>query len=159
MIPGYTTVSTAGSDGGGGVRPYFERQPLRFSCTRCGRCCCGGEGYHVYLSLQEARTISFYLGVTWKWFRHHYLRRLEDGDLVAADNAGACIFLRADGHCRIYEVRPEQCSTYPFWPELVSSAATWQREARRCEGINRGNPVKVAEIRRAIGKCRAVTDP
>ncbi len=141
------------------MRPHFEQQPLRFSCTRCGRCCRAGEGYHVYLLQREARTICTHLGLTWKWFRRHYLRRLEDGDLVAADNAGACIFLDSGGQCGIYAVRPLQCRTYPFWPEVVNSAAAWRREARRCEGVNRGRVVSVARIRKAVRACLEATDP
>jgi len=141
------------------MRPYFERQPLRFSCTRCGRCCTGGAGYHVYFMRNEAETICTYLGLTWKWFRRHYLRRLEDGSLVAADNAGSCIFLDAGGQCGIYSVRPVQCRTYPFWPELVSSGEAWLREARRCEGINRGNVVPLARIRRSVSACPGVPEP
>ena len=95
-----------------------------------------------------------YLGLTWKWFRRHYLRRLEDGDLVAADNAGTCIFLDAGGQCGIYAVRPVQCRTYPFWPELVGSEAVWQREARRCEGINRGEVVCITRIHEALRVCK-----
>jgi Fe-S-cluster containining protein len=46
-----------------------------------------------------------------------------------------CIFL--DGkRCTIYEARPKQCRTYPWWPENVSSAQSWKEEGARCEGIN-----------------------
>ena len=140
------------------MRPYFERHSLRFSCTRCGRCCTGGADYHVYLMQNEAAEICTYLGLTWNWFRRHYLRRLDDAGLVAADNGGSCIFLDADGQCGIYAVRPVQCRTYPFWPELVNSEAAWHREARRCEGINRGNVVSVARIRRSVRACLDVPD-
>ena len=140
------------------MRPYFERQVLRFSCTRCGRCCTGGAGYHVFLARTEAEAICTHLGLTWKWFRRHYLRRLEDSSLVAADNSGACIFLDADGRCGIYAVRPGQCRTYPFWPELVNDAAAWRREMLRCEGINRGSVVSVGRIRKAVRACLAMPD-
>ena len=139
------------------MRPYFEQLPLRFSCTRCGRCCSAGAGYHVYLLQHEARKICTHLGLTWKWFRRHYLRRLEDGGLVVADNAGACIFLDSGGQCGIYAVRPVQCRTYPFWPEVMSSAAAWRREARRCEGIGRGCVVPVSRIRKAVRACLEAT--
>jgi len=140
------------------MRPYFEKQSLRFSCTRCGRCCTGGAGYHVYFMQNEAETICTHLGLTWKWFRRRYLRRLDDARLVAADNAGACVFLDAEGRCRIYSVRPVQCRTYPFWPELVNSEAAWQWEARRCEGINRGSVVSVVRIRKAVRACLELPD-
>jgi Fe-S-cluster containining protein len=133
--------------------PYFEQQSLQFSCTRCGRCCTGGAGYHVYMTRHEADAICTHMGLTWKWFRHHYLRRIDDAGLVAADNAGACVFLDTEGKCGIYSVRPLQCRTYPFWPEVVNSEAAWRREARRCEGINHGSIVPVGRIRKAVRAC------
>lgn len=49
-----------------------------------------------------------------------------------------CIFLRADNKCGIYGARPLQCSTYPWWPELMGDRA-WAAEAEMvCEGI--GHP-------------------
>eukprot|EP01031_Cornospumella_fuschlensis_P022540 gene22540-27509_t len=41
-----------------------------------------------------------------------------------------CIFLSdADAKtCTIYEERPLQCRTYPFWPSLMRSDAAWQEE-------------------------------
>lgn len=50
-------------------------------------------------------------------------------------HAQACIFLKDSKLCSIYQVRPVQCSTYPWWPELLTDAA-WEDEATRCEGIN-----------------------
>jgi Fe-S-cluster containining protein len=41
-----------------------------------------------------------------------------------------CIFLGADGkQCSIYEARPIQCRTYPFWPRLLSDPKEWSKEA------------------------------
>ncbi len=136
------------------MQPFYERHNLRFSCTRCGRCCMTGGEYYVFLSGQEAERLRNYLQLSQRWFRRHYLQRLESGELVAAAyDDDRCIFLNAAGQCRVYPVRPLQCSTYPFWPEVAGSALAWQREARRCEGINQGAVVPVEKIRRAIKAC------
>lgn len=42
---------------------------------------------------------------------------------------GACIFLDPVGKCGIYDVRPVQCSTYPFWPSLLNRKEEWEEEA------------------------------
>jgi len=133
------------------VRPFFEQYRLRFECTGCGRCCITGNGYHVFLTSGEATRIRNYLGLSNGWFRRRYLDRTGEGDLVltTGDDA-ACIFLQGDNRCRVYPVRPVQCRTYPFWPEVVSSRAAWQREARRCEGINRGPWISTTTIRRKL---------
>lgn len=114
-----------------------------------------GGDYFVFLTKQEAGRIRNYLKLSRRWFRQRYLQRLESGELVAAVREDdCCVFLDADGQCRVYAVRPVQCRTYPFWPEVAGSALAWQREARRCEGINRGAVVPLDKIRLAIKACR-----
>lgn len=136
------------------MQPFYERQSLRFSCTRCGRCCMTGGDYHVFLSEREAERIRSYLQLSHAWFRRRYLAWLDDGELVAAAGENErCIFLDAAGQCRVYPVRPVQCRTYPFWPEIAGSARVWRREARRCEGIGRGAVVPVEKIRRSVRAC------
>ncbi len=39
----------------------------------------------------------------------------------------ACIFLQPDNKCGIHTVRPGQCSTYPWWPELMERKG-WEWE-------------------------------
>ena len=38
------------------------------------------------------------------------------------------MFLNPIGQCSIYDVRPVQCSTYPFWPSLLASKEDWEDE-------------------------------
>ena len=133
------------------MQPFYTRQVLRFSCTQCGQCCATAGDYYVYLTDEESERIRTYLQLSRNWFRRHYLQRLDDGEQVLSSGPDErCIFLDGDGKCRVYGVRPVQCRTYPFWPELVGSAVAWSREARRCEGINRGRVVARSMIRRSL---------
>jgi hypothetical protein len=138
------------------MKPYYERQSLCFSCTGCGDCCIAGNGYYVYLTAAEADRIRRYLNLSTGWFRRRYLERLDSGELVTATAADdGCIFLGRDRRCRVYSVRPLQCRTYPFWPEVAGNARAWEAEARRCEGINSGMEVPVERIRTAVNDCLA----
>ncbi len=133
------------------LRMFYETHDLRFECTGCGRCCIGGGDYHVFLTDAAAETIRGYLGLSRAWFRRHYLRRLPDGDQVATiGKDGRCIFLGTDNRCRVYPARPVQCRSYPFWPEVINSQTGWQREGRRCEGIDHGKVVSLSRIRKAL---------
>ena len=49
--------------------------------------------------------------------------------------------------CRVHNARPQQCRTWPFWPENISSPRAWQRAARNCEGINQGKRYTLQQIR------------
>jgi len=133
---------------------FFEQVPLRFECTGCGDCCTGGADYVVEVTREEQRQIQSHLDISWKWFRRRYVRRLDDGSESLQDSGNACIFLDADRRCRIYDVRPTQCRTYPFWPGLLSSERTWNAEARRCEGIGRGPVVPITTIRARLRRAK-----
>lgn len=113
----------------------------RFECTGCGRCCYGGEGYYVAVTTAECRAMAACLGISLSWLRRRYLEPGEQGgySIRFADD-GACVFLAETG-CRIYPVRPLQCRTYPWWPEILRSKQAWRAEAKRCEGIGRGKVV------------------
>jgi uncharacterized protein len=48
----------------------------------------------------------------------------------------------------VHSVKPVQCRTYPFWPELVEHRDVWDYEAKKCPGINTGN--KLVQIGTAL---------
>jgi Fe-S-cluster containining protein len=50
-----------------------------------------------------------------------------------------CVFLdRNPFRCSIYRVRPSQCRTFPFWPDVLENKRSWDRYAESCPGMNRG---------------------
>lgn len=127
--------------------PLYKRKVLCFKCTQCGACCSGGPEYQVWLEEDESEKIRKFLGLSRSWLFRRYMARLADGELVLrSEPNGDCVFLDGEGRCGIYPVRPRQCSTYPFWPEVVTTSRAWNREAGRCEGINQGSPVSVKKI-------------
>jgi hypothetical protein len=48
-----------------------------------------------------------------------------------------CVFWTEDG-CSVYDDRPIQCSTYPFWASIMDSRSSWKDEAAYCPGIGKG---------------------
>ncbi len=117
---------------------FYRQQPIFFECTQCGQCC-AGKGSYVFINKSEVENIRLLVNVTRSLFKKRYLDKHPEGDLVLAqhDN-GDCVFLDDNMGCRVYRNRPVQCSTYPFWPEILTSKQTWLQEADHCEGINRG---------------------
>jgi Fe-S-cluster containining protein len=47
-----------------------------------------------------------------------------------------CIFWK-DG-CTVYEGRPLQCRSFPFWESIVASPATWEAAKADCPGMGKG---------------------
>lgn len=110
-------------------------ETYRFGCTCCGDCC-RAPGV-VELSIDELDALGRFLGqgstellqsLPIQWSPKARLFEL------AADNG--CPLLESDGRCSVEPVKPSQCRSYPFWPELTRAAATWRKEGKRCEGIN-----------------------
>lgn len=126
---------------------------LKFSCTQCGNCCSGPPGY-VWFDGREAQAMADFLKLDVVTFLRRHAHTV-NGKWTLNERTGPngydCVFLQRDpsgkAMCSIYEVRPRQCRTWPFWPELLRSPAAWQRASERCPGMDRGNFYPVEKIR------------
>jgi Fe-S-cluster containining protein len=47
----------------------------------------------------------------------------------------------------VYEDRPAQCRTWPFWMSIVASRQSWEVAGRTCPGINTGPLIPPERIR------------
>lgn len=111
------------------------RGPVRFACQGCGRCCTGEPGT-VYVTPGEAADIAAYLDMALADLKRRHLYPFRDGYSIREDDQGNCLFY--SGGCRIYPVRPAQCSTYPFWRKNLASPRAWMEVERECPGIGQG---------------------
>ncbi len=130
---------------------FHREHPIHFDCTGCGACCVGGPEDYVALLEGEAEAIAGFLQIDLATLKRRALCKLTDQHLgVRLGEDGRCLFLRVDGGCAIYPVRPQQCQTYPFWREMLASPASWAREAECCEGIGRGMARDPDEVERLL---------
>jgi Fe-S-cluster containining protein len=118
---------------------------LRFHCLRCGLCCTGPEGY-VWVTPGEIARIAAFRGESEADFIRDHCRQV-DGRLSLLEKPGGdCVmFDRASG-CAIYDVRPSQCRTWPFWPVNLASPSAWRDAGTRCPGIGAGDRVPAEQI-------------
>ena len=134
------------------IKPYYQNHSgLRFECTRCGDCCT--RPGVVYFPGQDLERAAREAGMTPAAFRRRY--HLEEIDGIPALDPGPnpCSFYDKDRGCVIYDGRPTQCRTWPFWPEVVRRRASWEKAGRECEGIGRGPRVPLREIERFLAQC------
>ncbi|MCH7849560.1 MAG: YkgJ family cysteine cluster protein [Planctomycetes bacterium] len=118
----------------------WYRDGLRFECTQCGNCCSGDPGF-VWATKDEIGRISEFLGRDDDWLDRKHLRRVGLRYSLTEKANGDCIFLKREkgkSLCSIYEVRPVQCRTWPFWSSNLKSRTTWQEAAKTCPGLNQG---------------------
>ncbi len=77
-------------------------------------------------------------------FAKKYVRRCNNRySLIEKKNEQGdydCIFLKGK-LCQVYDHRPTQCRTFPFWPENLKSEKSWKLAAKACEGINDDAPL------------------
>jgi len=139
-------MSIGGDLSDGPVPLPWYADGLCFECRPdCGACCSNHDDYsHVYLEGQDADRLAAHLGLA----REEFLRRFtvpDDGHVVLRMDAPACPFL--DGtRCTVYDARPTQCKTFPFWPETLRSRTTWTKLRRFCPGIDVGPRHTLLEI-------------
>ena len=123
---------------------------LRFACTRCGRCCGGAPGT-VRVSDAEIAALARRLGLSEAGFRALHTRRLRGGDLSLRERPnGDCVLYQPGRGCSVYEDRPGQCRTYPFWEQNLHSPERWAEEAEACPGIGSGPLFDGERIRRLL---------
>lgn len=112
---------------------------IRFECTGCGACCTGSPGY-VWVTGDEIAAMAQFLKIDVPLFMRRYIRKVGQRlSLIEMKNYD-CVFLK-DKKCQLYQVRPKQCRTFPFWPGL-----NWEEAAKSCEGIGRGPVLSKEEI-------------
>ena len=122
---------------------------LRFSCRSCGNCCTGAPGY-VWVTREEIRRIAESLGRKDDWLPSNQLRRVGFRYSLTEKANGDCVFLRSTGNgkrgCSIYETRPLQCRTWPFWTVNLKSPGNWAGVSEICPGMNNGRTYEYIQI-------------
>jgi Fe-S-cluster containining protein len=136
---------------------FFRDTEIRFHCSGCGRCCLGhADEHYIELAPGEAEKIRQVLNIDKKSFKRDYLVSLDNkGKGIRINAQGRCMLLDENNRCSVYPVRPRQCVTYPFWPELMQSPESWHAESVRCEGINQGAVVASAYIKKQLKLLRS----
>ncbi len=127
-------------------RPWYHKG-LRFQCTGCGSCCIGAPGY-VWVNKAEIAAMAAALRLEVDRFQRRYVRLIGIRKSLIEFSSGDCVFFDGSSRsCQVYEVRPRQCRTWPFWTSNLSTPETWQQTCRDCPGIDRGPMVPLSQIR------------
>lgn len=135
-----------------GDGPWY-RDGLSFTCTRCGACCTGAPGY-VWVTAEEIARLAESRGEPIDEFSRRYVRRVGSRYSLIEKPGGDCVFWDAKAGCTVYQARPTQCRTWPFWEENVETPEDWERTTRACPGSGRGRLYTADEIIRSIGMTR-----
>ena len=95
----------------------------KFDANKCSQCdgnCCIGESGYIWINNEEIQTLALHLKIEQKTLMEEYLIKVGykysiKEKQLSKDNY-ACIFFDLDKkQCSVYEARPKQCKTFPFW--------------------------------------------
>ncbi len=132
----------------GGETPYFEQADLIFECTHCGQCC--SRPGVVYLTDADMEKMSDHFDLPIREVQTRWLTEDYDGEwMIEVERGRDCPFF-IEERCAIHAVKPQQCQTYPFWPEIVGTQESWEDEREHCPGIDRGAWYSAEQVRRLL---------
>lgn len=91
-----------------------EEAFAKVDCLSCAACC---KNYSPRFKTPDIKRISKHLKLKESVFIETYLNLDAEGDYVVKSTP--CAFLGSDNYCSIYEVRPSDCSRFPYTNEDV----------------------------------------
>ena len=131
------------------IDPSIYARGIRFACRGCGECCrTRGKYGFVYVSLPERRRLARHLRLSTRAFTVRFCEK-SNGFFQLRSIGKDCVFLEGN-RCRAHRARPEQCKTWPFWPENMTEKV-WRKEvAAGCPGIGTGPLFDAGRIERHL---------
>jgi len=119
---------------------------LRFECTQCGDCCTGAPGY-VWVNDEEIAALAASVGLSTDDFESQFVRRVGIRKSLKEFPGGDCVFFDSQKRkCTVYNARPRQCRTWPFWDSNLKSPQEWQHTCDVCPGSGKGQLYTLDEI-------------
>ena len=110
------------------------------ACATCQGKCCSGESGYIYVTKKEIESISKLLELDINIFVDDYLFKkgykysIKE---IKFNDSHECIFYdRESNGCTIYDARPTQCKTFPFWDYYKTRVDELKLE---CPGIITGD--------------------
>ncbi len=126
-------------------QPWYA-DGLRFKCSQCGDCCTGAPGY-VWVNQEEIAALAVATGHSVEEFEKLYVTKVGVRKSLREFPNGDCVFF--DGqkrNCTVYQDRPRQCRTWPFWDSNVRTPEAWQKTCEVCPGSGQGRLYSLEQI-------------
>ncbi len=134
-------------------KPWYQ-DGLAFECIGCGRCCTGEPGY-VWVTEDEIERLAKCVRMAAAVFENTYVRVVgQRKSLMERPNGDCSLLDGVERRCTVYEARPAQCRTWPFWHSNLRSAAAWRATCRACPGSGQGPTHSLEQIETLVRMLR-----
>lgn len=125
--------------------PWYK-DGLKFSCSGCGDCCTGAPGF-VWVNDAEVEAMAGRVNLSRDEFEDQYTRKIGARRSLKEFSNGDCVFFDHDSRkCEVYDLRPRQCRTWPFWDSNLKSPEAWAETCQECPGSGQGKLFQIEEI-------------
>ena len=118
---------------------------VRFTCLpNCGRCCSEPGGI-IYLSPFDVTRLSANFDMEIIDWLNRDCEKALDGRYIlkSRKNDQICIYLNSNLECDVYEVKPTQCSAFPWWNENLKTQRSWEKTKVMCPGIEHSDAIMI----------------
>ncbi|AKT90839.1 putative protein, predicted Fe-S cluster-containing protein [Campylobacter ureolyticus RIGS 9880] len=107
-------------------------------CEICKGKCCTGESGYIWINENEIKDLAKYLNLSLDEFKFKYLEKFGVKYSIKESiykNGYKCTFFDEKKlNCSIYEHRPKQCRTFPFWEYFKKNYNELEKE---CIGVKK----------------------
>jgi len=102
-------------------------------CAKCNGFCCRGESGYIWIKYHEIERLAKHLELSIDEVAMRYLKKVKYRYSIIEKKLGendyACIFFDTQNNgCSIYEARPNQCKTFPFWEQFKCDKGEVEKE-------------------------------
>lgn len=133
--------------------PWYK-DGLRFKCTGCGDCCTGGPGY-VWVNRADIAQLAQAVNMNEGEFEERFVRDVGVRKSLKEYPNGDCVFFNNKTRkCSVYEARPRQCRTWPFWDSNIRTPEAWADTCQVCPGSGKGRLYQLEHIERQAAVIR-----
>jgi Fe-S-cluster containining protein len=89
------------------------------ACKLCESKCCVGESGYIWVNREEILAFADFLNIKAEEFILKYLRKINFRYTlkeIKHKSGFACVFFDSEKRgCGVYDIRPSQCRSFPFW--------------------------------------------
>ena len=101
-------------------------------CASCGGKCCVGKSGYIWIDEQEIANLSEFFGFSKEKFKEIFLFKVGTKFSIKEkpyENGFACVFFdEKNKNCGVYEFRPSQCRSFPFWEHFKDNFDELEQE-------------------------------
>ena len=109
----------------------------------------------MWVNKQDIALLAAEVGLEVDDFEHKFVRNIGVRKSLVEFSSGDCVFFdNKSRRCEVYNARPRQCRTWPFWDSNLKSPEAWADTCESCPGAGKGKLHDIAHIETERAKIR-----